>query len=136
MLLQCLQVALGNGLLEVAAAASLEMVECIGTLDPTATCQFLMLSQVRLCSVHPPAALGGEGGPAPCASPAGGSASTGGAGAGACVTDGAHLEGGGRPPEVPPSPGLSSPRPVGPRAGPGLALAPPSVCSRAAQSQT
>ncbi|ELK36789.1 hypothetical protein MDA_GLEAN10021259 [Myotis davidii] len=48
-LLQCLQVALGNSLLEVARAASLEMVECIGTLDPTATCQFLMLSQS--CSV-------------------------------------------------------------------------------------
>ncbi|XP_045438178.1 cilia- and flagella-associated protein 46 [Pipistrellus kuhlii] len=48
-LLQCLQVALGNSLLEEAAAASLEMVECIGTLDPTATCQFLMLSQS--CSV-------------------------------------------------------------------------------------
>ncbi|KAM8780319.1 LOW QUALITY PROTEIN: cilia- and flagella-associated protein 46 [Rhynchonycteris naso] len=48
-LLQCLQVTLGNGLLEVAAAASLEMVECIGILDPTATCQFLALSQS--CSV-------------------------------------------------------------------------------------
>ncbi|XP_066095942.1 cilia- and flagella-associated protein 46 isoform X1 [Saccopteryx bilineata] len=44
-LLQCLQVALGNGLLEVAAAASLEMVECFGILDPVATCQFLALSQ-------------------------------------------------------------------------------------------
>ncbi|XP_070288236.1 cilia- and flagella-associated protein 46 isoform X2 [Myotis yumanensis] len=48
-LLQCLQVALGNSLLEVARTASLEMVECLGTLDPTATCQFLMLSQS--CSV-------------------------------------------------------------------------------------
>ncbi|XP_016061813.1 PREDICTED: cilia- and flagella-associated protein 46 [Miniopterus natalensis] len=48
-LLQCLQVALGNSLLDVAAAASLEMVECIGTLDPTAACQFLALSQS--CSV-------------------------------------------------------------------------------------
>ncbi|XP_012516129.1 PREDICTED: cilia- and flagella-associated protein 46 [Propithecus coquereli] len=44
-LLQCLQVALGSGLLDVAAAASLEVVECIGTLDPAAACQFLALSQ-------------------------------------------------------------------------------------------
>eukprot|EP00070_Physeter_catodon_P030862 XP_028337756.1 cilia- and flagella-associated protein 46 [Physeter catodon] len=44
-LLQCLQVALGSNLLDVAAAASLEMVECVGTLDPAATCQFLALSQ-------------------------------------------------------------------------------------------
>jgi hypothetical protein len=49
-LLQCLQVALGSGLLDIAAAASLEMVECTGTLDPAATCQFLALSQVRPCS--------------------------------------------------------------------------------------
>ncbi|XP_022424099.2 cilia- and flagella-associated protein 46 [Delphinapterus leucas] len=44
-LLQCLQVALGSNLLDIAAAASLEMVECVGTLDPAATCQFLALSQ-------------------------------------------------------------------------------------------
>ncbi|XP_019062592.1 cilia- and flagella-associated protein 46 isoform X2 [Fukomys damarensis] len=44
-LLQCLQVALNSSLLDIAAAASLEMVECIGTLDPMATCQFLALSQ-------------------------------------------------------------------------------------------
>nr|XP_039321178.1 cilia- and flagella-associated protein 46 isoform X3 [Saimiri boliviensis boliviensis] len=44
-LLQCLHVALGSGLLDVAAAASLEMVECIGALDPATTCQFLALSQ-------------------------------------------------------------------------------------------
>uniref|UniRef100_A0A2K5ZBY5 Cilia and flagella associated protein 46 n=1 Tax=Mandrillus leucophaeus TaxID=9568 RepID=A0A2K5ZBY5_MANLE len=44
-LLQCLQVALGSGLLDVAAAASLEMVECVGTLDAATTCQFLALSQ-------------------------------------------------------------------------------------------
>uniref|UniRef100_G1QN87 Cilia and flagella associated protein 46 n=1 Tax=Nomascus leucogenys TaxID=61853 RepID=G1QN87_NOMLE len=44
-LLQCLQVALGCGLLDVAAAASLEVVECVGTLDPATTCQFLALSQ-------------------------------------------------------------------------------------------
>lgn len=50
-LLQCLQVALDRGLLGLAAAASLEMVECIGTLDPVATCQFLALSQVGLCPV-------------------------------------------------------------------------------------
>ena len=53
-LLQCMQVALGSCLLDVAAAASLEMVECTGTLDPTTTCQFLALSQVRLCSVPLP----------------------------------------------------------------------------------
>ena len=47
-LLQCLQVALGGNLLDIAAAASLEMVGCVGTLDPAATCQFLALSQVRL----------------------------------------------------------------------------------------
>lgn len=51
-LLQCLQVALGSGLLDVAAAASLEMVECVGTLDPATTCQFLALSQVCLCPTH------------------------------------------------------------------------------------
>ncbi|XP_004375045.1 cilia- and flagella-associated protein 46 [Trichechus manatus latirostris] len=44
-LLQGLQAALGAGILEVAAAASLEMVECVGTLDPTTTLQFLALSQ-------------------------------------------------------------------------------------------
>lgn len=53
-LLQCMQVALGSCLLDVAAAASLEMVECTGTLDPATTCQFLALSQVRLCSVPLP----------------------------------------------------------------------------------
>lgn len=46
-LLQCLQVALGSSLLDVAAAASLELVECSSNLDPAATCQFLALSQVR-----------------------------------------------------------------------------------------
>lgn len=56
-LLQCLQVALGNGRLDIAAAASLEMVECVGTLDPAATCQFLALSQVWLGSLHLPEAL-------------------------------------------------------------------------------
>uniref|UniRef100_H0WN93 Uncharacterized protein n=1 Tax=Otolemur garnettii TaxID=30611 RepID=H0WN93_OTOGA len=44
-LLQCLHVALGSGLMDVAAAASLELVECTGTLDPVTTCQFLALSQ-------------------------------------------------------------------------------------------
>ncbi|KAI5270262.1 Cilia- And Flagella-Associated Protein 46 [Manis pentadactyla] len=44
-LLQCLQVALGSRLLDIAAAASLELVECTGTLDPVTTCQFLALSQ-------------------------------------------------------------------------------------------
>lgn len=53
-LLQCMQVALGSCLLDVAAAASLDMVECTGALDPAATCQFLALSQVWLCSVPLP----------------------------------------------------------------------------------
>ncbi|KAM6182244.1 cilia- and flagella-associated protein 46 [Erethizon dorsatum] len=44
-LLQCLQVALNSSLLDIAAAASLEMVECIGILDPMTTCQFLALAQ-------------------------------------------------------------------------------------------
>ncbi|XP_045425210.1 cilia- and flagella-associated protein 46 isoform X3 [Lemur catta] len=44
-LMQCLQLALGSNLLDVAAAASLEVVECTGILDPAATCQFLALSQ-------------------------------------------------------------------------------------------
>ncbi|XP_038168284.1 cilia- and flagella-associated protein 46 [Arvicola amphibius] len=44
-LLQCLQAALSSNLLDIAATASLEMVECIGTLDPITTCQFLSLSQ-------------------------------------------------------------------------------------------
>ncbi|XP_012590268.1 PREDICTED: cilia- and flagella-associated protein 46 [Condylura cristata] len=44
-LLQGLQVALGSGMLAVAAAASLELVECMGSLDPVSTCQFLALSQ-------------------------------------------------------------------------------------------
>lgn len=47
LLLQCLQAALGSGLLDVAATAGLEMVECVGTLDPVSACQFLALSQVR-----------------------------------------------------------------------------------------
>ncbi|XP_052617131.1 cilia- and flagella-associated protein 46 isoform X5 [Peromyscus californicus insignis] len=44
-LLQCLQAALSINLLDIAATASLEMVECIGILDPATTCQFLALSQ-------------------------------------------------------------------------------------------
>ncbi|XP_054975087.1 cilia- and flagella-associated protein 46 [Sorex araneus] len=44
-LLQGLHLALGQCLLDVAAAASLQMVECVGTLDPFAACQFLALSQ-------------------------------------------------------------------------------------------
>lgn len=48
-LLQCLQLSLGSSLLDVAAAASLEMVECVGSRDPAAACQFLVLSQVRPC---------------------------------------------------------------------------------------
>lgn len=45
-LLQCIQTSLSNNLLDIAATASLEMVECIGNLDPITTCQFLTLSQV------------------------------------------------------------------------------------------
>nr|XP_025129616.1 cilia- and flagella-associated protein 46 isoform X5 [Bubalus bubalis] len=44
-LLQCLHGALGSNLLDIAAAASLEMVECIGILEPATACQFLALSQ-------------------------------------------------------------------------------------------
>lgn len=64
-LLQCVRVALGGCLLDIAAAASLEMVECSGTLDPVATCQFLALSQVWLCapSSGPFLATWGESGP-------------------------------------------------------------------------
>lgn len=64
-LLQCVRVALGGCLLDIAAAASLEMVECSGTLDPVATCQFLALSQVGLCapSSGPFLATWGESGP-------------------------------------------------------------------------
>lgn len=45
-LLQCMQTSLSNNLLDIAAAASIEMVECIGILDPITTFQFLTLSQV------------------------------------------------------------------------------------------
>lgn len=51
-LLQCLHGALGSNLLDIAAAASLEMVECIGILEPATACQFLALSQV--CSALGP----------------------------------------------------------------------------------
>ena len=73
-LLQCVRVALGGCLLDIAAAASLEMVECSGTLDPVATCQFLALSQVWLCapSSGPFLATWGESGPEhPALPPAG-----------------------------------------------------------------
>ena len=65
-LLQCLHRALGSNLLDIAAAASLEMVECMGILEPATACQFLALSQV--CSALVPfckVPLGhwGEGGP-------------------------------------------------------------------------
>ncbi|XP_023492381.2 cilia- and flagella-associated protein 46 isoform X4 [Equus caballus] len=50
-LLQCLQLSLGSSLLDVAAAASLEMVECVGSRDPAAACQFLVLSQSCSASV-------------------------------------------------------------------------------------
>lgn len=45
-LLQCIQTSLSNNLLDIVAPASIEMVECIGILDPITTCQFLTLSQV------------------------------------------------------------------------------------------
>lgn len=44
-LLQCIQASLSSNLMDIAAAASIEMVECIGALDPVTTCQFLALSQ-------------------------------------------------------------------------------------------
>ncbi|XP_054441049.1 cilia- and flagella-associated protein 46 [Pteronotus mesoamericanus] len=44
-LLQGLQAALGCGLLQVAAATSLQAAECVGARDPEAACQFLALSQ-------------------------------------------------------------------------------------------
>ncbi|XP_075389603.1 cilia- and flagella-associated protein 46 [Tenrec ecaudatus] len=44
-LLQALQASLGTGALDVAAAASLELVECAGTLDLATSLQFLALSQ-------------------------------------------------------------------------------------------
>ncbi|XP_031244561.1 cilia- and flagella-associated protein 46 isoform X3 [Mastomys coucha] len=44
-LLQCIQTSLSNNFLDIAATASIEMVECIGILDPITTCQFLTLSQ-------------------------------------------------------------------------------------------
>lgn len=68
-LLQCTQAALGGCLPDIAAAAGLQMVECVGTLDPAAACQFLALSQVWLCSAPLPLGpfvhLGGEWPPAP-----------------------------------------------------------------------
>lgn len=45
-LLQCIQTALSSNLLDIVATASIEMVECIGVLDPITTCHFLTLSQV------------------------------------------------------------------------------------------
>ncbi|XP_049646414.1 cilia- and flagella-associated protein 46-like [Suncus etruscus] len=42
---QSLHGALRQRLLDVAAVASLEVVECVGTLDPPTACQFLALSQ-------------------------------------------------------------------------------------------
>ncbi|EDM11853.1 rCG48598 [Rattus norvegicus] len=44
-LLQCIQTALSSNLLDIVATASIEMVECIGVLDPITTCHFLTLSQ-------------------------------------------------------------------------------------------
>ncbi|XP_052029594.1 cilia- and flagella-associated protein 46 [Apodemus sylvaticus] len=49
-LLQCIQTSLSNNLLDIAATASIEMVECIGVLDPITTFQFLTLSQSCLTS--------------------------------------------------------------------------------------
>ncbi|XP_060097359.1 cilia- and flagella-associated protein 46 [Heteronotia binoei] len=50
-LLQCINVAINNNLLNVVAAASLEMVECLGKFDPVSATQFLALYQSCLASV-------------------------------------------------------------------------------------
>ncbi|XP_077206307.1 cilia- and flagella-associated protein 46 isoform X2 [Paroedura picta] len=44
-LLQCINVAINNNLVNVLAAASLEMVECLGQFDPVTASQFLALYQ-------------------------------------------------------------------------------------------
>ncbi|XP_070608537.1 cilia- and flagella-associated protein 46 isoform X2 [Erythrolamprus reginae] len=44
-LLQCINVAINNNLVDTLAAASLEMVECFGQFDPVSACQFLALYQ-------------------------------------------------------------------------------------------
>ncbi|KAH0623635.1 hypothetical protein JD844_006596 [Phrynosoma platyrhinos] len=45
-LLQCINIALNNNMLDTAAAASLEMVECFGRFDPVSASQFLALYQL------------------------------------------------------------------------------------------
>ncbi|XP_062832185.1 cilia- and flagella-associated protein 46 isoform X4 [Anolis carolinensis] len=44
-LLQCINTAINNNMLDTLAAASLEMVECLGRLDPLSSAQFLALYQ-------------------------------------------------------------------------------------------
>ncbi|XP_013916051.1 PREDICTED: cilia- and flagella-associated protein 46 [Thamnophis sirtalis] len=44
-LLQCINVAINNNLIDMLAAASLEMVECFGQFDPVSASQFLALYQ-------------------------------------------------------------------------------------------
>ncbi|XP_034292423.1 cilia- and flagella-associated protein 46 isoform X1 [Pantherophis guttatus] len=44
-LLQCINVAINNNLIDTLAAASLEMVECFGQFDPVSASQFLALYQ-------------------------------------------------------------------------------------------
>lgn len=119
-LLQCLQVSLGSRLLDIAAAASLELVECTGTLDPVTTCQFLALSQVQLGPtglLKALLAVSGEGGP-PAPNPTAGPTSqavTGPSPRGRCSTK----EGTAGPEKVagcPLSPSPSCQCPVGPQA--------------------
>ncbi|XP_048363031.1 LOW QUALITY PROTEIN: cilia- and flagella-associated protein 46 [Sphaerodactylus townsendi] len=50
-LLQCINVAINNNLVSVLAAASLEMVECLGKCDPLSASQFLALYQSCSASV-------------------------------------------------------------------------------------
>nr|XP_056706458.1 cilia- and flagella-associated protein 46 [Euleptes europaea] len=50
-LLQCINVAISNNLIDVLAAASLEMVECLGKFDPISASQFLALYQSCSASV-------------------------------------------------------------------------------------
>nr|XP_042712700.1 cilia- and flagella-associated protein 46 isoform X3 [Chrysemys picta bellii] len=44
-LLQCMNVAFSNNIIDILAAASLEIIECIGQFDPVSSSQFLALHQ-------------------------------------------------------------------------------------------
>ncbi|XP_043407703.1 cilia- and flagella-associated protein 46 isoform X3 [Chelonia mydas] len=44
-LLQCMNVAFSNNIIDILAAASLEIIECIGRFDPVSSSQFLALHQ-------------------------------------------------------------------------------------------